>query len=179
VSETLAKLGLVAPEKDVADYTSLLTGIWEIWNKVDQMEDYVPVVDEERFPRKDVHFPGTEENPANAWAWKASVKDMDAKGGLLEGKTVCLKVRPEVGRQSKRGSVSDEDRTTSLSRAFPAFSAPRSSPTGRPTPTQLWSRASSRREVKSRAKLYARTYHSGVSPAPLQPVSHLFIHPSS
>jgi hypothetical protein len=94
VTDTLAKLGLAAPEKDVADYTSLLTGIWEIWNKVDGMDDYVPTVDTERFPREGVHFPEGDENKANAWAWKASVKDVSgkAKGGVLDGKTVCLKV---------------------------------------------------------------------------------------
>ncbi|RSH89580.1 hypothetical protein EHS25_002131 [Saitozyma podzolica] len=93
VTDTLAKLGLAAPEKDVADYTSLLTGIWEIWNKVDGMDDYVPTVDTERFPREGVHFPEGDENKANAWAWKASVKDVSgkAKGGVLDGKTVCLK----------------------------------------------------------------------------------------
>lgn len=93
VVDTLHKLG-VSQKRDVEDYTSLLTGIWELWNKVDQMPDYVPHVDEERFPRKDVHYPSQEQNPANAWAWRASVKDSTngSKGGLLDGKTVCLKV---------------------------------------------------------------------------------------
>jgi amidase len=61
------------------------------------MDDYVPEVDEAQFPRKDLHFPGKEENPANAWAWKVSLKDVNAKGGLLEGKTVCLKVSGATG----------------------------------------------------------------------------------
>jgi amidase len=97
VTDTLAKLGLAARDRDVADYTSLLAGIWEIWNNVHEMDDYVPEVNETKFPRKDVHFPGKEENPANAWAWKVSVKDVNAKGGLLEGKTVCLKVSGATG----------------------------------------------------------------------------------
>lgn len=97
VTDTLAKLGLAARDRDVADYTSLLKGIWEIWNNVDAMDDYVPMVDEAKFPRKDVHFPSKEENPANAWAWKVSVKDVNCKGGLLKGKTVCLKVGRATG----------------------------------------------------------------------------------
>ncbi|WVQ85193.1 hypothetical protein IAT38_007358 [Cryptococcus sp. DSM 104549] len=95
VTSTFASLGLAAPDKDLGDYTSLLAGIWEIWNKVDAMEDYVPVVDEERFPRTEVkRIEGGEEgNEANAWAWKCIVKDVTdkSKGGLLDGKTVCLK----------------------------------------------------------------------------------------
>lgn len=94
VPDTLAKLGLRCPEKDLEGYTSLLTGIWEIWNKVDQMEDYVPAVDEDRFPRKDIYRPEGKENESNAWAWKCTIQDKKADGGgLLAGKTVCLKVR--------------------------------------------------------------------------------------
>ncbi|WWD22857.1 hypothetical protein CI109_107351 [Kwoniella shandongensis] len=92
VLSTFSKLGLSPPAKDqVDDYTSLLAGIWEVWDKVDKMEDYVPSVDEERFPRTEVHRPEGEENAHNAWAWKATVRDVKGSGGLLEGKTVCLK----------------------------------------------------------------------------------------
>ncbi len=94
VAETFAKLGVKPKEKDVDDYTSLLTGVWEVWHKVDQMDDYVPIVDEERFPRRQVHRAEGDENRWNAWAWKADIKDTSGKsaGGLLEGKTLCLKV---------------------------------------------------------------------------------------
>ncbi|KAI1343568.1 amidase signature domain-containing protein [Xylariaceae sp. FL0016] len=93
VTSTLASLGLKAKEKDLEDYTSLLIGIWEVWDKVDQLEDYVPSVDEERFPRTSVHRPEPAENPLNAWAWKCEIRDASgkSKGGLLEGKTVSLK----------------------------------------------------------------------------------------
>ena len=56
--------------------------------------DYVPTVDEVRFPRKNIHFPTQEDNPLGAWAWKCEVKDtqyVKGSGGLLEGKTIALK----------------------------------------------------------------------------------------
>ncbi|KAH9906002.1 amidase signature domain-containing protein [Xylariomycetidae sp. FL2044] len=93
VISTLGSLGLKPKPEDVADFTSLLTGIWEVWDKVDQLDDYVPEVDEERFPRKNIHRPERDDNPANAWAWKCDIRDTTekSKGGLLEGKTVNLK----------------------------------------------------------------------------------------
>ncbi|RDW85351.1 hypothetical protein BP5796_03676 [Coleophoma crateriformis] len=93
VISTLDSLGLKPNPKDIDDFTSLLTGIWEVWDKVNQMEDYIPEVDEERFPRKNVHRPEGQANAENAWAWKCEVRDVtdQSKGGLLEGKTVNLK----------------------------------------------------------------------------------------
>lgn len=94
VTSTLGSLGLKPNPKDVDDLTSLLTGIWEVWDKVSQMEDYIPEVDEERFPRKNVHRPDGEANAENAWAWKCEIRDAtdQSKGGLLSGKTINLKV---------------------------------------------------------------------------------------
>jgi len=91
VVESLEKLGL-EPKKDLDGYASLLTGIWEVWDKIDKMDDYVPLVDEERFPRVAIHRPQGNENPWNAWAWRATVMGSDAEGGKLSGKTICLKV---------------------------------------------------------------------------------------
>lgn len=101
VPTTLAKLGLTCPEKDLEGYTSLLTGLWEVWNKVDQMEDYVPTVDEKRFPRTDIKGPEEVDNEFGAWAWKCRIEDKEQKGGLLTGKTICLKVSlimKDIGR---------------------------------------------------------------------------------
>lgn len=93
VRETLEPLGLSVPEKEEKHYTTFLKGIWEIWDRVEQMDDYVPIVDEERFPRENVHRPTGKDNPANAWAWKATIRDQQKNEGLLKGKTVALKVR--------------------------------------------------------------------------------------
>jgi amidase len=52
----------------------------------------VLVVDEERFPRENIHFPEKHENVHGAWAWKCSIMDKKAKGnGKLHGKTFALK----------------------------------------------------------------------------------------
>ncbi|EIW73435.1 hypothetical protein TREMEDRAFT_67366 [Tremella mesenterica DSM 1558] len=91
IHDTFSSLGVKCPEGTEKDYTSLLTGIWEIWNTIDSLPDYVPVVDEVRFPRENIHRATGEENKSNAWAWKATVKDTQGTGGVLEGKTVCLK----------------------------------------------------------------------------------------
>lgn len=53
--------------------------------------DYIPAVDEERFPREDIHFPEKSENSHGAWAWKCSIVDKQAKGGKLQGKTFAIK----------------------------------------------------------------------------------------
>lgn len=90
LSSTLARLGVALPPAEIADYTALLAGAHETFQKVLDMPDYVPLVDEARFSRENVHFPSAEENPANAWAWKATVKSASLEG-LLAGKTVCLK----------------------------------------------------------------------------------------
>jgi amidase len=91
VPEFLVKMGLELPADQLPEYTGFLKGIWEVWNEVDGMEDYVPAVDETRFPRLNVHRPTNEENPANAWAWRVTIEDQENTGGLLQGKTVCLK----------------------------------------------------------------------------------------
>jgi amidase len=53
--------------------------------------DYVPALDEVRFPRKDVHSPDQAQNSHGAWAWKCTVTDEHKTGGKLEGKTFALK----------------------------------------------------------------------------------------
>lgn len=95
VITTLGSLGLKPKPDDLKDFTSLLTGIWEVWDKVSQMDDYIPEVNEERFPRKNVHRAQGDENLENAWGWKCDIRDVTekSKGGLLDGKTINLKVR--------------------------------------------------------------------------------------
>lgn len=92
VVDTLAGLGVKLPDSEVPQYATFLKGVWEIWNKIDGTDDYVPSVDLERFPRENVHRPSEQENPTNGWAWKVTIEDKQGKGGLLAGKTVCLKV---------------------------------------------------------------------------------------
>ncbi|KAK4694105.1 amidase, partial [Phenoliferia sp. Uapishka_3] len=90
LSATLASLGVSLPPSELEAYTALLAGSHETYEKVLAMPDYLPPVDEDRFPRTNVHFPAKADNPSNAWAWKVSVKDKTPEG-LLKGKTICLK----------------------------------------------------------------------------------------
>jgi amidase len=53
--------------------------------------DYIPSVDEDRFPRENIHFPDRAQNSHGAWAWKCTVFDKHGTGGKLEGKTFALK----------------------------------------------------------------------------------------
>ncbi|WVW83102.1 hypothetical protein I302_105120 [Kwoniella bestiolae CBS 10118] len=81
--------GLTLKPDDVEDYTRILAGAHEVFQKIINLPDYVPVVDK-RFSRQNVHAPTPAENEHNAWAWKVSVKD-DSPSGPLKGLTVCLK----------------------------------------------------------------------------------------
>lgn len=92
VLDTVAELGVSLRPDEVREYTAFLKGVWEIWNKVDGSEDYVPEVDLERFPRENVHRPTEAENPTNGWATRVTIQDKKSNAGLLAGKTVCLKV---------------------------------------------------------------------------------------
>lgn len=75
---------------DLNDYAAILAGAHEVYEKINSMEDYYPTVDRQVYPRNNVHRPSSEENPSNAWAWKARVEGAK-EGGLLAGMSVCLK----------------------------------------------------------------------------------------
>lgn len=65
---------------------------WTRTTYANQRADYIPTVDEDRFPRENVRFPSREDNSHGAWAWKCDIKDKQSTGsGLLEGKTFALK----------------------------------------------------------------------------------------
>lgn len=80
--------------------------------------DYVPPVDQERFPRADIHFPERVENTHGAWAWKCRIVDGQAKGKKLHGKTFAIKDNVAVkdvpmllGTNFIKGYVPDCDAT--------------------------------------------------------------------
>lgn len=60
-------------------------------SNADQMSDYIPAVDEDRFAREHIHFPEKDDNTHGAWAWRCTVVDKQSKGGKLHGKTFVLK----------------------------------------------------------------------------------------
>jgi amidase len=80
--------------------------------------DYVPLVDEERYARDNIHFPDKSKNSHGAWAWKCSIVDKQAKTGKLFGKTFALKDNVAVkgvpmllGTNFIKGYVPDCDAT--------------------------------------------------------------------
>ncbi|KAJ5026168.1 amidase signature domain-containing protein [Bipolaris maydis] len=95
-TETLDKLcsqlGMPIDEKEKEDYRRLLAVFHDASEQLMAMDDYVPRVDEDRFPRENVHFPERSENSHGAWAWKCDIIDKLADGkGKLHGKTFVLK----------------------------------------------------------------------------------------
>ncbi|KAI9735146.1 MAG: hypothetical protein M1834_001734 [Cirrosporium novae-zelandiae] len=92
VDEACAFLGVTLKEEEKGDYLNLLAVYHASTEKLLAMNDYVPEVDEERFPRENIYYPETKDNPYNAWAWRFTLKDKNSDGkGILEGKTFALK----------------------------------------------------------------------------------------
>lgn len=83
-------------EKDATSldqYTSLLAVFHDACEELESMDDFIPSVDYERFPRENVHRPDEKDNKLNAWAYKVTIKDHKPKEGrkLLEGHNVAVK----------------------------------------------------------------------------------------
>jgi amidase len=89
IRDLISELGLELPQKDLAEWRELIASVQDSIDIVDGLADYVPHVDLERFPRRDVHRPKPCKNPGNAWAWKVKIDGQT--GGSLEGLTFCLK----------------------------------------------------------------------------------------
>jgi amidase len=82
------------------------------------LSDYVPLVDEERFPREAIHFPDSKDNSHGAWAWKCNIVDKQENNGKLKNKTFALKdniavkgVPMLLGTNFVKGYVPDCDAT--------------------------------------------------------------------
>ncbi|KAL2829400.1 amidase signature domain-containing protein [Aspergillus cavernicola] len=86
-------LGITIAENEKEDYLRLLAVYHESVETLMGLPDYVPQVDEDRFPRENIHFPDPSENQLNAWAWKCDIQDQKppAEPGLLSGRTIALK----------------------------------------------------------------------------------------
>lgn len=80
-------------EADINDYTKLLGVFHDSCEEIMKMDDYLPTVDYERFPRENIHFPTEKNNRLGAWGWKCTIKDQKPQSNnrLLEGSTVCVK----------------------------------------------------------------------------------------
>jgi amidase len=89
VQSLLKDLDLTLPVEHLEQWKDLIASVQDSVDVVDALQNYVPVVDLERFPRTDIHRPPAESNPGNAWAWKFSIQGEEE--GPLKGVTVCLK----------------------------------------------------------------------------------------
>lgn len=86
------RLGVTIDENEEEDYRRLLAVFHDTASQIMAMDDYLPRTDTTRFPREDVHFPGSAENSHGAWAWRCSIKDKNSHlKGLLSTKTFTLK----------------------------------------------------------------------------------------
>ncbi|KAL4930363.1 putative amidase [Aspergillus undulatus] len=121
-------LGITIAENEKEDYRRLLAVYHESVQALMELPDYVPQVDEERFPRKNIHFPEPEENPLNGWAWKCDIEDQTPSEtpGLLSGRTNVMKdniavkgVPMLMGTSMVEGYIPDTD-TTVVMRALSA-----------------------------------------------------------
>jgi amidase len=79
------------------DYVEMLQAFHESIKSLDLLPDYQPVVDYERFARRNVCRVEPQNNVlGNAWSYTFSIKDQSQQDlptpvGLLHNKTVCLK----------------------------------------------------------------------------------------
>ncbi|WP_375596744.1 amidase [Algihabitans albus] len=84
--EIAEDLGMSLSDEDLAFFHGALDDTMASYDAVDPLPDNLPEV---TYPRTTGYHPGAEENPLNAWAWKAEVKG--ASSGPLKGKKVALK----------------------------------------------------------------------------------------
>ncbi|KAK4504682.1 hypothetical protein PRZ48_002643 [Zasmidium cellare] len=91
LDEVCKSLGVKIKDEEKEDYRKLLAVFDESAREVMEMEDYIPPVDLERFPRNDVKQLSEAENTHGAWAWRCSIKDTKPNSGILAGKTVAFK----------------------------------------------------------------------------------------
>ncbi|KAJ4348727.1 uncharacterized protein N0V89_010105 [Didymosphaeria variabile] len=118
VDKLCSQLGVSIDDSEKDAYTRLLAVFHDASEQLMAMDDYVPPVDQERYPREDVHFPEKAENSHGAWAWKCRIVDKQTKGGKLQGKTFAIKDNVAVkdvpmllGTNFIKGYVPDCDAT--------------------------------------------------------------------
>lgn len=80
----------IAPEES-SEYRQLLAAVHDVAEHILELPDYIDRPDVERYPREQLHRPTVEEQDfGHAWAHKFKIRGT-ANGGILSGKTVCLK----------------------------------------------------------------------------------------
>ncbi len=78
--------GMTLTVEDAESFQGLMAGTIESYHRLDDLDEpKLPV----KYPRTPGYRPPPEENPYNAWYWKAEVRGADK--GPLKGKTVAIK----------------------------------------------------------------------------------------
>lgn len=91
LNELASKSGLAIAPENVEDWSALISGLNHCAKQVLELEDYIPKVDYDLYPRTDVHRPAPEDSDKGGWAWKATVKSTKPKSDQLKGRTIALK----------------------------------------------------------------------------------------
>lgn len=78
-------------DKDIDDWTALLSGLNHCAKEILELEDYIPKVDLDLYPRTDIHRPTKEESDGGGWAWKATVKSTKPKSSELKDVRIVIK----------------------------------------------------------------------------------------
>lgn len=94
LQQTAAKIGIRVPDSKADEFTEMLASARETMEQVMAMDDFMPALDTERYPRTGVTAVATEDNPLNAWATKVIVRNVnedEVAAGILAGQRVVLK----------------------------------------------------------------------------------------
>ncbi|KAJ7641471.1 amidase signature domain-containing protein [Roridomyces roridus] len=83
------KLSFEIPPGHQADYLALLKATDQAVAAIMNYPDYQIPSNANVYPPEDVHRPLSEDNKLRGWAWKVTIKGKP--GGILDGKTICLK----------------------------------------------------------------------------------------
>lgn len=91
--DVLSDLDLALPPEHLAQWHDIIASVQESIDIVNALPNYFPPVNQDAYPRLDVHRPKPEDNKGNAWAWKAHIAGPEAADSRspLYGVTACLK----------------------------------------------------------------------------------------
>lgn len=84
--EIAASFGMTLTDASAASFRDLMRGAIGSYNRLDEIQEPTLQV---KYPRSPGHRPTAEENPFNAWYWRAEIRG--APDGILSGKRVAVK----------------------------------------------------------------------------------------
>ncbi len=113
ISDIATGLGLELSDHDAASFAELVARVLPTYECLDGLDEPAAPV---TYPRNDVHQPSADENPHNAWYWRATIEG--ASEGPLAGKRIAIKDNISVagvpmmnGSRILEGHTPDSDAT--------------------------------------------------------------------